>query len=108
MQYTKIRKGFFMVEASNCTFRSGLGQDSHRFLGSDQSKPLILGGILFDDEIGLSADSDGDVVLHSICNAITSITHIPILGKIARELLEKDGITDSAVYLVKALESLKE
>ena len=97
-----------MTEACNCTFRTGLGQDSHHFLGLDQSKPLILGGILFDDETGLSADSDGDVVLHSICNAISSITHIPILGKIAKELLEKDGITDSSVYLVKALETLKE
>lgn len=91
-----------------CSFLTGIGQDSHRFLSSELSKPLILAGIIFEDEPGLSADSDGDVVLHAICNAITSITHEPILGKIAKELLEKDGITDSSVYLEKALSSLKD
>ena len=97
-----------MTEKCNCSFRTGIGQDSHRFLTSDQSKPLILGGILFDDSPGLSADSDGDVVLHAICNAISSITHIPVLGKIAKELFEKDGITDSSVYLDQALKTLAE
>ena len=91
---------------NSCTYRTGIGQDSHRFLASDQSKPLILAGVLFDDEIGLYADSDGDVVLHSICNAITSIVHVPILGKVAKELCQKDGITDSAVYVKKAIETL--
>ncbi|MFA5250052.1 MAG: 2-C-methyl-D-erythritol 2,4-cyclodiphosphate synthase [Parachlamydiales bacterium] len=88
------------------TFRTGIGQDSHRFLTSKQAKPLILGGILFEGLPGLSADSDGDVILHSICNAITSLTHVPILGQVAKDLCLKDGITDSAVYLGKALETL--
>jgi len=55
---------------------------------------------------GLSADSDGDVVFHAICNAISSITGAPILSKIAVDLCHKDGITDSSVYLDKAMESL--
>lgn len=91
-----------MAEATY-TFRTGLGQDSHRFLEEDQAKPLILGGVLFEDEPGLAADSDGDVVMHAICNSITSLCHVPILGKIAKELVEKDGITDSAVYLKRGL-----
>jgi len=86
--------------------RLGIGQDSHRFLPADSSKPCIVGGIQFEDAPGLSADSDGDVVFHSICNAITSITHVPILGGIAIELCRKDGITDSVVYLKRALETL--
>ncbi|OGN62122.1 MAG: 2-C-methyl-D-erythritol 2,4-cyclodiphosphate synthase [Chlamydiae bacterium RIFCSPHIGHO2_12_FULL_27_8] len=89
------------------TFVTGIGRDSHRFLKNGNKKPLILGGMLFDDIEGLAADSDGDVILHSICNAITSITHVPILGDIAIELCKKDGITDSKVYVQKALETLK-
>lgn len=86
--------------------RTGIGQDSHRFLPDDSSKPCIIAGLIFENAPGLSADSDGDVVLHAICNAITSVTHIPILGGIAIELCHKHGITDSSVYLAKALETL--
>lgn len=85
----------------------GIGQDSHRFLPEDSSKPCVIAGLIFDKTPGFSADSDGDIVFHAICNAITSITHIPILGKIAMDLCHKDGITDSKVYLEKALKTLK-
>ena len=86
----------------------GIGQDSHRFLDEGSSKPCVIGGVIFEDTPGLSADSDGDVILHAICNAITSITHVPILGGIAIELCHKHGITDSSAYLAKALETLKD
>lgn len=87
-------------------FRTGIGQDSHRFLSSESSKPCILAGVIFPNIAGLDSESDGDVVYHSICNAITSLTHVPILKGIAQELCRKDGITDSEVYLRKALETL--
>ncbi len=86
--------------------RVGIGQDSHRFLSADSTKPCVVAGLIFPDAPGLSADSDGDVVFHAICNAITSLTGVPILGKIAIDLCHKDGITDSQVYLEKALETL--
>ena len=88
-------------------YRTGIGQDSHRFLPVDSSKPCVIGGIIFEDVPGLSADSDGDVIFHSICNAITSLTHIPILGGIAKDLCHKDGITDSQVYLEEAMKTLE-
>lgn len=86
--------------------RTGIGQDSHRFLPAHSSKPCTLGGIVFDDTSGFIANSDGDVVLHAICNAISSITHVLILGHIADDLCLKDGITDSEVYLVEAIKTL--
>ena len=88
-------------------FRTGIGQDSHRFLPEDSTKLCVVGGLIFEDIPGLSADSDGDVVFHAICNAITSLTHVPILGGIAIDLCHKDGITDSQVYLEKAIHTLK-
>jgi 2-C-methyl-D-erythritol 2,4-cyclodiphosphate synthase len=88
-------------------YRTGLGQDSHRFLPDGSSKPCILAGLIFEDVPGMASDSDGDVIFHAICNAITSVTGVQILGGIADDLCQKDGITDSQVYLEKALETLK-
>src|SRR3990167_4155946 len=93
-------------ETSAPRIRVGIGKDSHRFLPPDSSKPCTLGGVIFDEVPGLAADSDGDVIFHAICNAMTSLTSVPILGEIAIELCHKDGITDSSVYVEKALETL--
>lgn len=87
-------------------FRTGIGQDSHRFLPEDSTKPCMLGGLVFEDVPGFRANSDGDVIFHTICNAISSVTGEIILGKRADELLEKEGITDSGVYLQEALKTL--
>ncbi len=87
-------------------FRTGIGQDIHRFLPSDSSKPCIVGGVIFDGVPGLDADSDGDVVYHAICNAITSLSGARILDGLAQDLCLKDGITDSQVYVEKAIQTL--
>ncbi|PCI93611.1 2-C-methyl-D-erythritol 2,4-cyclodiphosphate synthase [Candidatus Aerophobetes bacterium] len=87
-------------------YKTGIGQDSHRFLEKKTDKKCTIAALTFDDAPGLSADSDGDVVLHAICNAITSVSHVPILGKVAIELCRDKGITNSTVYLEKALETL--
>jgi 2-C-methyl-D-erythritol 2,4-cyclodiphosphate synthase len=97
-----------MMKTTMPIFRTGIGQDSHRFLPAESSKPCIVGGIIFEDVPGLDADSDGDVIYHAICNAITSLSGVPVLGGIARDLCRKDGITDSQVYLEKALKTLGE
>ncbi|CCB85109.1 MULTISPECIES: 2-C-methyl-D-erythritol 2,4-cyclodiphosphate synthase [Parachlamydia] len=86
--------------------RTGLGQDSHRFLQPDSSKLCIIAGVIFDDTPGFNANSDGDVVYHAICNAITSLSGVLILGGIADDLCLNDGITDSEVYLKEALKTL--
>lgn len=87
-------------------FRTGIGQDSHRFLPPESTKPCVIAGLIIEDVPGLNANSDGDVVFHAICNAISSLTGILILGAIADDLCLKDGITDSEVYLQEALKTL--
>lgn len=47
--------------------RIGFGYDSHRLV---QGRPLILGGVRIDYELGLSGHSDGDAVLHAVVDAI--------------------------------------
>ena len=85
----------------------GIGQDSHRFDFENKSnKKLILAGVVFEDETPMLANSDGDVVLHAITNAISGITTKNILGDVTGKLL-KDGVIDSKVYLREALKYLK-
>ncbi|MBS4169695.1 MULTISPECIES: 2-C-methyl-D-erythritol 2,4-cyclodiphosphate synthase [unclassified Neochlamydia] len=87
--------------------RTGIGQDSHRFLPVETSKPCIIAGLIFEHTPGFNANSDGDIVFHAICNAISSLSGVLILGNIADELCLKDGITDSEVYLLEAIKTLE-
>lgn len=87
--------------------KTGIGQDSHRFESIDSSKPCIIAGVHFKEVPGFKANSDGDVVFHAICNAISSISGVLILGGVADELCLKDGITDSSTYLKEAKKTLR-
>ncbi len=84
----------------------GIGQDSHRFDFDNKNKQLILGGVIFEGCTPLAGNSDADVVLHSITNAVSGVTCVNILGKTADELCLKQGITDSRAYLEEALKHL--
>ena len=86
----------------------GIGQDSHRFDFDDQEKQLVLGGIVFEGEPPLQGNSDADVILHSITNAISGVTCVNILGDISDKLCLEQGITDSAAYLALAMADLQE
>ena len=83
-----------------------IGQDSHRIDYKNTEKKLILGGIEFENEFSLQANSDGDVILHAITNAVSGITCVNILGDKADQMC-KNGILDSEEYLKQALKYLK-
>jgi len=82
-----------------------LGQDSHRF-EEEMGKPLVLGGLIIEGEKGLAANSDGDVLLHALTNAVSGLTGRNILGPVADALCQA-GFKDSWVYLNEALRDLK-
>lgn len=86
----------------------GIGQDSHRFDFDDKNKKLVLGGVVFEGHTPLQGNSDADVILHSITNAISGVTCVNILGKISDDMCFKQGITDSSTYLKEALKYLGE
>ncbi len=85
--------------------RSAIGQDSHRFATPDSGRPLRLAGVTIPGSPGLAGNSDADVVLHAVTNAVSGITGRNILGAVADELC-RSGITDSAAYLGAALKDL--
>lgn len=58
--------------------RVGQGYDVHRFKDGGE---VILGGVKIDYEQGLEAHSDGDVVLHALCDALLGATALGDIGK---------------------------
>lgn len=86
----------------------GIGQDSHKIDYNNQNKKLILAGVEFEEKFSMIANSDGDVVLHAITNAISGVTCKNILGKVADEMCNKRGIKNSEEYVKEALKYLNE
>lgn len=64
--------------------RVGQGYDVHRFTEGDH---IILGGVWISYEKGLEAHSDGDVVLHALCDALLGAA---ALGDIGRHFPDTD------------------
>jgi len=82
--------------------KCAIGHDTHAYY-QHTGKPLILGGITIPGGQPLKSNSDGDVVLHALTNAISGLTGVNILGKIADEMCIKHRITDSSEYVREAL-----
>jgi 2-C-methyl-D-erythritol 2,4-cyclodiphosphate synthase len=58
--------------------RIGQGYDVHRFKDGGQ---VILGGVTIPYQQGLEAHSDGDVVLHALCDALLGALAMGDIGK---------------------------
>jgi 2-C-methyl-D-erythritol 2,4-cyclodiphosphate synthase len=85
----------------------GIGQDSHRFEKTRSRKPCVLGGVKIPGCQGLLGNSDADVVLHALTNAVSGISGVNVLGTMTDRMCLEKGITDSREYLKKALATLK-
>lgn len=85
--------------------KTGLGIDSHRFVEGETERVLMLGGLAFEDAPALAGNSDADVILHALTDAVSGVTGVTVIGAVADHFC-KQGITDSGEYLKLALESL--
>jgi len=47
--------------------RIGQGYDAHRFAAD---RRLVLGGVEIEHDLGMAAHSDGDVLIHALCDAL--------------------------------------
>jgi 2-C-methyl-D-erythritol 2,4-cyclodiphosphate synthase len=59
-------------------FRIGQGFDVHRFTTGDH---VMLGGVRIPHEQGVEAHSDGDVVLHALCDAMLGAVALGDIGR---------------------------
>lgn len=88
---------------------STIGQDSHRFLEETYDPSvngIMLGGVKIPFDRQFQANSDGDVILHAVTNAVSGITGVNILGGAADKICLEKGIKDSRVYLEEGLKYL--
>ena len=82
----------------------GIGEDSHDF---DKKGYLTLGGLILKNYFKLKANSDGDVMIHALCNALSSALGGKSLGSFADKLCLKEKITNSKKFLEPLLINLK-
>ncbi len=65
--------------------RIGIGYDSHRFTTGDH---VMIGGVAVPHSHGVLAHSDGDVVLHALCDALLGAL---ALGDIGQHFSDQDA-----------------
>jgi 2-C-methyl-D-erythritol 2,4-cyclodiphosphate synthase len=78
----------------------GQGYDAHRLASG---RPLVLGGVRIPHDQGLIAHSDGDVLIHALCDALLGAAG---LGDIGRHFPDNDSALagiDSRVLLRRTL-----
>ena len=76
--------------------RIGHGYDAHRFV---EGKQLILGGVEIPHSFGLLAHSDGDVVLHALCDALLGAIAQGDIGQHFPDTSDQYANIDSRILL---------
>ncbi|GAB4222085.1 MAG: 2-C-methyl-D-erythritol 2,4-cyclodiphosphate synthase [Francisella sp.] len=87
-------------------FRIGHGYDVHKFTPS--KKNIIIGGIEIPYEMGLEAHSDGDVLIHALCDALLGALGMGDIGKHFPDTDDKFKNIDSKHFLIEVKKILKD
>jgi len=85
--------------------RVGHGYDAHRYIAGC---PLILGGVEIPYEKGLEAHSDGDAVIHAICDSLLGAAGLGDIGSYFPDTDKKFKNIDSRILLREVLAQIKE
>ena len=89
-------------------FLTGLGQDSHRLSEAREGEVLTLAGLPF--ACGLAyqgVNSDGDVILHALYNAVSTAVGGGSLGPVGDKFV-RQGVKDSREYIKQILQVVGE
>lgn len=81
--------------------RIGHGYDAHTFAAG---RPLILGGVTIPYEKGLAAHSDGDAVIHALCDALLGAAALGDIGGYFPDSDTQFKNIDSRILLRKVIE----
>ncbi len=85
-------------------YRSGFGNDSHRL---ESGKPLILGGVEIEAELGAVGHSDADALAHAVTDALLGALALGDIGSHFSDKDEKWKGADSFVFLRSVVEMIK-
>lgn len=80
--------------------RIGHGYDAHRF---GPGRPLILGGVTVPHDQGMLAHSDGDVLIHALCDALLGAAALGDIGRHFPDSSKDYENIDSRVLLRKVV-----
>ena len=86
------------------SFRIGLGNDIHRLAAG---KPLVIGGVKIDHDRGPDAHSDGDVLLHSLVDALLGAAGLGDIGDLFPDSDEAYRDMESSKFVLEAMRLLK-
>lgn len=84
--------------------RTGFGFDVHRL---SEGQTLWLGGILIPHFKGTVAHSDGDVLIHAICDALLGAAHLGDIGSNFPDSSAEYKNIDSKILLAKTCELVR-
>jgi 2-C-methyl-D-erythritol 2,4-cyclodiphosphate synthase len=82
--------------------RVGLGFDVHPF-SDDPARPLVLGGVTFVGECGLTGHSDADVVAHAVIDALLGAAGLGDIGELFPDTDPAFRNADSMALLAEAI-----
>jgi len=80
--------------------RIGHGYDAHRFAAG---RPLVLGGVTIPHDQGLAAHSDGDVLIHALCDALLGAAAVGDIGRHFPDSSRDYENIDSRILLCKVM-----
>ncbi|QCT94437.1 bifunctional 2-C-methyl-D-erythritol 4-phosphate cytidylyltransferase/2-C-methyl-D-erythritol 2,4-cyclodiphosphate synthase [Caminibacter mediatlanticus TB-2] len=83
---------------------SGIGYDTHKF---EENKEMYLGGVKIDVNYGFKAHSDGDVLIHSLIDALLGAAGYGDIGDFFPDTDEKYKNISSVELLKKVLDIIK-
>ena len=81
--------------------RIGHGYDAHRF---GPGRPMILGGVTVPHDQGMIAHSDGDVVIHALCDALLGAAALGDIGRHFPDSSKDYENIDSRILLRKEVD----
>jgi 2-C-methyl-D-erythritol 2,4-cyclodiphosphate synthase len=84
--------------------RIGQGFDAHRFT---QGSEFVLGGVKITHDRGIEAHSDGDVLLHAICDALLGAAGLGDIGRHFSDQQDENKNRNSREFVIETLEMLK-
>jgi 2-C-methyl-D-erythritol 2,4-cyclodiphosphate synthase len=85
------------------SYRIGTGYDIHRLV---PGRPLVLGGVTIGYEKGLLGHSDGDVIIHAVCDAILGALCLGDIGELYPDTAQETAGMYSLTMLTEIMKKI--